>query len=289
VSYSPIAGDGEHLTARLLEDREHTGLGVHDGFSTLLANGAGADFLWASSFAASASRGFPDAGLLEASTMAPVVNEISRVTELPIVVDMDAGYGDELKVRYSADAMTRAGATAICIEDNPVSKRCSLYDGHERELVSPEEHCARIKAARAGIANRPCAVIARTEALVAGLGVDEALARAGAYVDAGADAVFAQAVALDEGDQLLEFCMRWGRRTPVFLAPTTYSHRTRAQWYAAGASHVIFANQGIRAAHRAILTVFRQLVASDAPIEAEEDISSVADIAEEVGAKMALE
>ncbi len=287
MSYSPVTRDGEHLAARLLEDRQHTGLGVHDGFSTLLANSAGADFLWASSFAASAICGFPDAGLLEASTMAPVVGQISRVTTLPLVVDMDAGYGDELKVLYSADAMTRAGATAICIEDNPISKRSSLYDC-ERELVSPEEHCARIMAARAGIADRPCAVIARTEALVAGLGVDEALARAAAYVDAGAHAVFAQAVAPDRGDQLMEFCTRWRRRTPVFLAPTAYSHCTRAQWYAAGASHVIFANQGIRAAHGAMLTVFRQLLASDAPIEAEEDISSVADIAEEVGAKMAL-
>jgi phosphoenolpyruvate phosphomutase len=285
VSYSPVVRDGEHLAARLLDDRLHTGLGVHDGFSALLANGAGADFLWASSFAASAICGLPDAGLLEASTMAPVVDQISRVTDLPLVVDMDAGYGDDLKVLYSADVMTRAGATAICIEDNPISKRSSLYDC-ERELVSPEVHCARIKAARAGIADRPCAVIARTEALVAGLGVDEALMRAAAYVDAGAHAVFAQAVAPD--DQLFEFCTRWGRRTPVFLAPTAYPHCTRAHWFFAGASHVIFANQGIRAAHGAMLTVFSQLLASDAPIEAEEGISSVADIAEEVGVKMAL-
>lgn len=288
MSYPHASSEGERLAARLFGDRQHTGLGIYDGFSALLAKGAGADFLWASSFAASASRGFPDAGLLEASMMAPVVDEISRVTDLPLVVDMDAGYGDELKVQYSADAMTRAGATAICIEDNPTSKRSSLYEGYERELVSTEEHCARIKAARAGIAGRPCAVIARTEALVAGLGVEEALERAAAYADAGAEAVFAQAVAPDGGDQLIEFCTRWGRRTPVFLAPTAYAHCTRAQWQAAGASHVIFANQGIRAAHRAMFTVFRQLLASDAPIEAEEDISAVADISEEVGAKMAL-
>lgn len=288
MSVLPISRDGNELLGRLFEDCSHTGLGVHDGLSAMLAEGAGADFLWASSFAASAVRGLPDAGLLDASTMTPVIEEATRATGLPVVVDMDAGYGDYLKVMHSADLMGRAGASAICIEDNPTSKRCSLYGGYERELVPVEEHCARIEAAKAGISDRPCAIVARTEAFVAGLGLDEALMRAEAYVEVGADAVFAQAVSPEGLDQLLEFCTTWARRTPVFLAPTCYPHVPRAEWHDAGASHHIFANQGIRAAHRAIQTVFRRLLAGEAGADAEKDISTVADIAAEVDEQMAL-
>jgi len=243
----------------------------------------GCGFLWVSSFAVSAARGMPDAGLLEASTMVSTVDHIARVITLPVVVDMDAGYGDPLKVLHAVDRMTRSGATAVCIEDNPVSKRSSLYSGYDRILVSIEEQCARIEAAKSGIAGRPCGVIARTEALVAGLGTEEALARADAYTQSGADAVFVQAVSPNGLDELLAFCESWARRTFVFIAPTCYTHYPRSQMHAAGASHYIFANQGVRAAHGAMATTFRNLLDSEVGLEAEEGISSVADVAAEVG------
>src|ERR1035437_4954739 len=107
-----------------------------------------------------------------------------------------------------------AAVVALCIQDNPISKRCSLYDGYDRDLVSVEEHIARLRAALAGVkaAGSNARIIARTEALVAGMGVKEALRRATAYADAGADAVFIQSLDAT-GNEVLSFAREWKRRT----------------------------------------------------------------------------
>jgi phosphoenolpyruvate phosphomutase len=206
--------------------------------------------------------------------------------KLPIVVDLDSGYGDPVKAFHVVEAMARAGAAALCIEDNPVSKRCSLYDGYDRSLVTPEEHIARLRAARAGVsaAQSSCRIIARTEALVAGLGVDEALRRASAYADAGADAVFIQS--LDKtGQEVLTFAHEWRRRTPVFIAPTRLPQIAKKEFFASGISHTMFANQGLRAAHAAVDRTFRILAEADSAQAVESEISTVAAVAAQVGAQ----
>src|SRR5437879_6472609 len=111
---------------RILSHRDGlTGAGVYDGLSALLAAGSGFDFLWVSSFSCSAALGLPDAGILEAQDMLAVVRTVRRCASLPVVVDLDSGYGDPLKIFHVVRAMVAAGAAAVCIEDNPVSKRCS--------------------------------------------------------------------------------------------------------------------------------------------------------------------
>lgn len=277
-----IGARGRALDA-LLDPVARTGVGVHDGLSTVLAAKAGFDFIWISSFATSAVSGLPDAGLLDSSDMAAVVGVVRRSCRMPIVVDMDAGYGDELKVSLAAGLIARAGADAICIEDNPTSKRSSLYDGYARPLVSTEEHLARIVAAKAGIGTQPCAVIARTESLVAGRGVDEALARTEAYVEGGADAIFVQCVDAARLDELLEFCNRWERRTALYIAPTRYPQVARERLHDAGATHYIYANQAVRAAHRAMAEVFQQLVRAEGSLGIEPTISTVREVASDLG------
>src|SRR5436190_6124587 len=156
--------------------------------------------------------------------------------------------------------MARAGVSAVCIEDNPTSKRCSLYGGYERDLATIDEHVSRIRASRAAIqqTGSSCRIIARTEALVAGMGMDEAIKRATAYADNGADGVFAQS--LDStGQEILTFGSKWGGRTPYVIAPTKMPTITKKQFAEAGVSHTIFANQGLRAAHLAIDRTFRTL------------------------------
>src|ERR1017187_6402733 len=174
---------GQDDAGRLFDGRFQVGVGVYDGLSALLAEKWHFDFVWISSFCCSAAVGLPDAGIVGPEDILSVVRCVRRSVDLPIVVDLDSGYGDAVKAFHVVEAMARAGAAALCIEDNPVSKRCSLYDGYERVLVSIDEHIARLRAARAGVeeANSTCRVIARTEALVAGMGVEEALKRAGAY------------------------------------------------------------------------------------------------------------
>ncbi len=206
---------------RLFNGVPQVGVGVYDGMSALLAEKWNFDFMWVSSFCCSATAGLPDAGLISPEDILNIVRCVRRCVQLPIVVDLDSGYGDAVKVCHVVEAMATAGAAALCIEDNPLSKRCSLYDGYDRVLVSTEEHIARLRAAKVGVtrAASKCRIIARTEALVAGMGVAEALRRATAYVDAGADAVFIQSLDAT-GDEVLSFGRQWQRRTPLFIAPT---------------------------------------------------------------------
>jgi phosphoenolpyruvate phosphomutase len=272
--------------ARLFSGCPQVGVGVYDGLSALLAEKWNFDFLWISSFCCSAAVGLPDAGIIGPEDILNVVRCVRRSVNLPIVVDLDSGYGDPVKAFHVVEAMARAGAAALCIEDNPISKRCSLYDGYDRALVSIEEHIARVRAARAGVkaAQSNCRVIARTEALVAGLGVKEALRRATAYADAGADAVFIQSLDAT-GNEVLSFGREWKRRTPIFIAPTRLPHVTKKEFFAAGISHTMFANQGLRAAHAAVDRTFRILAEGECSQPVESDISPVATVAALVGAQ----
>lgn len=272
--------------ARLFDGTNQVGVGVYDGLTALLAAKSHFDFLWVSSFCCSAAVGLPDAGIIGPEDILSVVRCVHRSVDLPIVVDLDSGYGDPVKAFHVVEAMARAGAAALCIEDNPISKRCSLYDGYDRALVTPEEHIARLRAARAGVekARKACKIIARTEALVAGMGVGEALRRATAYVDAGADAVFIQS--LDStGDEVLTFGREWQRRTPLFIAPTRLPQVTKKEFFSAGISHTMFANHGLRAAHAAVERTFRFLAEAESSQAVEAEISKVAEVAKLVGAQ----
>ncbi len=286
-STAPLAHDD---AARLFSGNSQIGVGVYDGLSALLAAKWGFDFVWVSSFCCSAAAGLSDVGIIGPDEILTVIRCVRRSVDLPIVVDIDSGYGDPVKAFHVVEAMGRAGAAAVCIEDNPISKRCSLYSGYDRSLVSVEDHVARLRAARAGVAKAgsTCRIIARTEALVAGLGVKEALRRVTAYADAGADGVFIQS--LDStGNEVLTFGREWCRQTPLFIAPTRLPHITKKQFFAAGISHVIFANQGLRAAHTAIDRTFRILAEAESPQSVEPEISTIAAVASLVGAQKVVE
>ena len=272
--------------ALLFSGGPKVGVGVYDGLSALLAAKWKFDFVWVSSFCCSAAAGLPDVSIIGPEEMLDVVRCVRRSVNLPIVVDLDSGYGDPVKACHVVEAMARAGAAGLCIEDNPTSKRCSLYSGYDRALVTTDEHIARLRAAKAGVAaaRSTCRIIARTEALVAGLGVAEALRRAAAYADAGADAVFVQS--LDStGNEVLTFARQWKRRTPVVIAPTRLPKITKEEFFDAGISHKIFANQGLRAAHAAVDRTFRTLAESASAQSVETDISSIATVAALVGAQ----
>ena len=271
---------------RLFNGHFQVGIGIYDGLSALLAEKWKFDFVWVSSFCCSAAAGLPDAGIIGPEDILNVVRCVGRSIDLPIVTDLDSGYGDAVKVFHVVEAMARAGVAALCIEDNPTSKRCSLYEGYDRVLVSPEEHIARLRAAKVAIqqARSSCRIIARTEALVAGMGVKEALRRATAYADAGADAVFIQSLDAT-GNEVLTFGRKWQRRTPIFIAPTRLPQITKKDFANAGISHPIFANQGSRAAHAAMDRTFGALAQGESAAAAGSEISSVTTIASLVGAQ----
>ncbi len=124
--HAKAAREPDHA-ARLFDGRFQAGVGVYDGISALLADKWNFDFLWVSSFCCSAAAGLPDAGIIGPEDILSVVRCVGRTVEVPMVVDLDCGYGDPVKVFHVAEAMVRAGAAAMCIEDNPPRRSSQVW------------------------------------------------------------------------------------------------------------------------------------------------------------------
>ncbi|MCW5889478.1 MAG: isocitrate lyase/phosphoenolpyruvate mutase family protein [bacterium] len=221
--------------------------GAHDALSAKLAEEAGFDAIWASGFGISAVQAVPDANILTLTETLDAVRRICDAVTIPVVADCDNGYGNAINVMRTAAEFERAGAAGMCIEDNEFPKRCSFYAGVSRDLVAAGEHARKIEAACAARRRRDFVVIARTEALIVGLGIDEALARARAYARAGADAVLVHSKEKDFAE-LRRFADRWDLSVPLVAVPTTYPEVTPPELEAAGFKLAIFANQALRAA-----------------------------------------
>jgi phosphoenolpyruvate phosphomutase len=232
--------------------------GAHDALSAKLAEEAGFDAIWASGFGISAVQGVPDANILTLTETLEAVRRIVEAVDIPVVADCDNGYGNAINVMRTVGEFERAGAAGICIEDNEFPKRCSFYAGVRRELVPPAEHARKIEAATVARRDPAFAVIARTEALIAGLGMDEALTRARAYAAAGADAVLVHSKAHDFAE-LREFARSWDGSVPLVAVPTTYPDVELAELEAAGFRMAIFANQALRAAIVAMRDALRDM------------------------------
>jgi phosphoenolpyruvate phosphomutase len=175
-----------------------------------------------------------------------------------VIADIDNGYGNAINVMRTITEYEAAGVAAISIEDNIFPKRCSFYSGVQRELVSIEEHCGKIRAAKRAQRSADFMVIARTEALIAGWGMEEALQRATAYAEAGADAILIHSKA-PTAAEVTEFARRWSRDTPLVVVPTTYASTPLQALEDAGFKLVIFANHPIRAAITAMKAALAML------------------------------
>src|SRR4029077_11475959 len=132
--------------------------------------------------------------------------------------DCDNGYGNAVNAAHTAKRFWAADTAGICMEDNLFPKRCSFYDG-ERELVPAEEHALKIRAAKDST-HGELFVIGRTEAFIAGHTLEDALERAEAYAEAGADAVLVHSRE-STARQLIDFAARWRHATPLVSVPTT--------------------------------------------------------------------
>ena len=195
--------------------------GAHDAMAALLAKKAGFKSIYLSGAALTASLGLPDLGVLTLTELANRTREIVRATGMPLLVDVDTGYGSILNVTRTVFEMVEAGAAAIQIEDQDLPKKCGHLNG--KKLVSKEEMVQKIQAARKADPN--LVIVARTDAY--GMeGLEEAVDRAKAYFDAGADVIFPEALETAEDFRtfaervdfpLLANMTEFGR-TPMFSA-----------------------------------------------------------------------
>src|SRR5262245_47477898 len=258
-------------------------VGAHDALSARLIERAGFDAIWASGFAISASlKCIPDASFITSSEQLDVERRIAEAVSIPVIADCDTGYGNALNVMRTVNDRERAGVAAICIEDNVYPKRCSFYAGIRRELIPIEEHCGKIKAAKAAQIFPEFVIIARTEALIAGWGQEEALKRAEAYAEAGADAVLIHSKS-KSFDELKAAYKAWSGRVPLVVVPTIFDQTTAAEMEEAGAKIIIYANQPVRAAIRSIKDTLDLIKKDTRPGAANDRIVTLPEVYEIVG------
>ena len=227
-------------------------VGAHDALSAKLIEEAGFDAIWASGFGISASlKCIPDGSFLTMTEQLEVTKNIVEAVSIPVIADCDTGFGNALNVMRTVQEYEKAGIAGICIEDNVFPKRCSFYAGVRRELVSIDEHAGKVRAAKSAQASPDFVVIARTEALIAGWGQEEALRRAEAYAGAGADAVLIHSKS-STFDELRAVARQWSGRVPLVVVPTIFGAVTAEELERHGFKFVIFANQVIRTAIKAM-------------------------------------
>jgi len=232
--------------------------GAHNALSAKLVERAGFESVWASGFEISAAWGVPDASFLTMSENLEVARQIGDAVSIPVIADCDNGFGNAINVMRTVEEYEQAGIAGISIEDNIFPKRCSFYTGVQRELVPVEEHVGKIRAAKAAQRTPDFVVIARTEALIAGMGMEEALTRARAYAQAGADAILVHSK-VSSFDELKSFARLWFsdigsdvNKCPLVIVPTTFPSVTVPELEKAGFKIVIFANHAVRASIKAM-------------------------------------
>ena len=251
------------------------GAGARDALDALLIQNAGFDFVWGSSFCVSVAHCVPDASILSMSQFLETARSMNEVINIPIVYDADTGYGGEANVAYTVRRLEEADMGAICMEDKFFPKQSSLLPGGSHPLLPIDEFARKIRAAKSAQKHGDLVVIARTEALIAGLGQEEALRRAAAYEEAGADMIMFHSKSKTPGE-IVECVKAWNGKAPVVLVPTNYPELTEPRMEALGkVKMVIYGNQVVRAAVEAVESVLKQIRAARGAHTVEDKIASV--------------
>ena len=163
--------------------------GAFDAMSAKLIEINGFDAIWAGSFAISATHALPDASIMTMTEFLAVASNMVESCKIPVIADCDTGFGGPSNISHMIKKYENSGIAAVSIEDKIFPKQNSLLENGRQELISEKEFVAKIIAAREAKQNKEFMIIARTEALIAGMGMNEAIKRAHAYEDAGADAI----------------------------------------------------------------------------------------------------
>ena len=219
--------------------------GAHNGMAALQAKRAGFEGLYLSGAAMTASMGIPDLGMITVDEVCFFVRQVARASGLPLLVDGDTGYGEALNVMHMVRSFEDAGAGAVHIEDQLLPKKCGHLN--DKKLADPHDMAAKVAAARR--ARRHLYIIARTDA-AASEGMDGAVARAQLYLEAGADAIFPEA--MTSAEMFREFARRV--KAPLLANMTEFGRTpffTAAEFQAMGYAMVIWPVSSMRVASRA--------------------------------------
>ncbi len=251
--------------------------GVHNALMSSIVEEAGFEGVWLSSFEYHASARLPDADILTISDYSQIINKICDRITIPLLVDGDAGGGSPINTIRMVREYEKNGASGLCIEDNKYPKRCSFYGQAKRELENPKVHAAKIRAACDNRINDDFLVVARTEALIVGLSMQEAIDRANIYKEAGVDAILIHHKGKD-CSPVFEFSKLFGNDIPLVCVPTTYNTVTEKELIDNGFKMVIYANYGIRGIVKALKKVFSLISEKKTLSAANEEVVPMSEI-----------
>ena len=253
--------------------------GAFDSMSAKLVETNGFDAIWTGGFAISATHALPDASILTMTEFLNVSSNIVESCKIPVIADCDTGFGGPNNVSHTVKKFESAGVAAICIEDKTFPKQNSLLKNGKHELISEKEFVAKILAGKEAKSNKNFMIIARTEALIAELGMDEALQRATAYQNAGADAILIHSKK-ESPDEIFEFSESWKGEVPLVVVPTTYPTVEINDLIKNKFKMIIYANQTLRVAYSAINNMLKEINDGKRISDIKQEMSSMEDIFE---------
>ncbi|MGN0514117.1 MAG: phosphoenolpyruvate mutase [Lachnospiraceae bacterium] len=238
------------------------------------------DAMWISSLCDSTAKGKPDIELVDMSSRLRTIDDVMDVTTKPIILDGDTGGLIEHFV-YNVRTLERMGVSAVIIEDKTGLKKNSLF-GNEvvQTQDSIENFCAKIRAGKNVLRTEEFMIIARIESLILEQGMEDALKRARAYVEAGADGIMIHS-RRKEADEIFEFCDKFrstDKETPIVVVPTSFNHVTEKELAEHGVNVVIYANQLTRSAYPAMLSTAEDILKNHRALEADARLMPFKDI-----------
>ena len=252
-------------------------VGAFDAMSAKLVESHDFDAVWAGSFAISATHALPDASIMTMTEFLAVAANMVESCKIPIIADCDTGFGGPTNVSHMVKKYESAEITAISIKDKKFPKQNSLLENGKQELLSEKDFVAKLIAAKDAKNDENFMIIARVEALIAGLGIDEAMKRAKAYENAGADAILIHSKK-NTPDEIFEFADLWDGSVPLVTIPTVYPTVSIDELVSHKIKMVIYANQTLRVAHNAMSNLLEQLSKAKSLSEVNIDLSTMEDI-----------
>tara|TARA_Y100001936_G_scaffold26257_2_gene24285 strand:+ start:9583 stop:10476 length:894 start_codon:yes stop_codon:yes gene_type:complete len=236
--------------------------GAFDAMSAKLVEIQNFDAIWAGSFAISATHALPDASILTMTEFLHVAQNMTEACNIPVIADCDTGFGGPGNVSHLVKKYEKAGVAGISIEDKTFPKENSLLEKSNQDLISEKEFVAKIIAAREAKENKNFLLIARTEALIAEKGMEEAKKRATAYEKAGADAILIHSKKKSP-DEVFEFADSWEGDIPLVVVPTTYPTVKIDDLVSHKIKMVIYANQTLRSAYSSMVDALKKVQNDD--------------------------
>jgi phosphoenolpyruvate phosphomutase / 2-hydroxyethylphosphonate cytidylyltransferase len=266
-------------------------LEAHNALSALIAenttverNGKSVSFdgVWSSSLTDSTAKGKPDIEAIDITSRINAVNDIFEVTTKPMIFDGDTG-GKTEHFEFTVRSLDRIGVSAIIIEDKTGLKKNSLFGNDVFQTQdSVENFCEKISRGKAAQISDDFMIIARIESLILESGMKDALMRADAYINAGADSIMIHSKNKDP-EEIIEFMQKFREKdkvTPVVVVPSSFNSITIEEFEKMGVNIVITANHMLRAAYPAMLSVAKSILENGRSLEAEPDCMPIKEILE---------